>query len=239
LLVARVPGGRLSRRATECLFFGLVIAAHAAARRYILYLVCAACLTPRPHFSHLETVPCDPKTLSACRIIDGRSALTEANGTKQERAGGTGYDYGRYMALEAVMGIVLCVSRIDQEILAYVASMKVRSDNDMTGKRREKILRDLHSVPPAARYAIIKKRIDRPDVNASLQKIRKVRNNLAHNVNVISRNGASGNYEPPVFYSIQDLNDVLCVANECFATLITIFEKHPKYTNWTKNRAHN
>jgi len=134
------------------------------------------------------------------------------------------------------MGIVLCVSRIDQETLAYTASMNVRSDDDMLGERRKNILRDMSRIPPAIRYARIRKSVNHPDVSDSLRKIRTVRNNLAHNVDTISADGASGSYDPPVFYSRKDLNDTLDAANECHALLTKTFEKHPKYIKWVKAR---
>lgn len=134
------------------------------------------------------------------------------------------------------MGIVLCVSRIDQEILAYAASIKTRSDADMLGNRRKKILKDLRGISPANRYLMVEKIVDRPDINHLLRKIRKVRNNLAHNVDAVSTDGASGNYEPPVFYSRQHLKNVLEDADNCFTELTKIFKDHPKYINWIKGR---
>lgn len=134
------------------------------------------------------------------------------------------------------MGVLLCVSRIDQEILAYAASIKTRSNDDMLGKRRKKILRDLHRIPPANRYLIIKKIVDRPDIDHSLREVRKVRNNLAHNVDTVSSDSVFGNYELPIFYSRNYLKNVLENANDCFTELTKVFEEHPKYIQWTKNK---
>jgi len=154
----------------------------------------------------------------------------------QKQTGEPAHADERRVTLEKVMGIVLCVSRIDQETLAYTASMSVRSDDDMLGERRKNILRDMSRIPPAMRYAKIRKSVNLPDVGDSLRKIRKVRNNLAHNVDIISADGAYGRYDPPVSYSRKDLNDTLDAANACHAALTKIFEKHPKYIKWVKTR---
>ena len=139
--------------------------------------------------------------------------------------------------LSAAMGIILVISRIDHEMNAYIAATAARNSTDMQGKRRRKIMRQVHGMKMEERYDRVKRQLKHTDVSKYLSKsrrVRDVRNGLAHGVDSITPDGATGNYEHPVSYSTDRLKNTLQGGEMCAGELIRAFSTEAKYAQWKK-----
>lgn len=151
-----------------------------------------------------------------------------------KEGGGEVHGNSRCLTLGAAMGVVLRVSQIDHKVEAYVAAMMARTSDDLRGRGRRRIIRNVRGMTAADRNAVVRGAVGRPDVDKELREIRRVRNNLAHNVDSVDADGVRGGYEPPVSYSRKKLEGVLDDASRFHAMLTRTLEKSPEYLMWVR-----
>ncbi len=144
------------------------------------------------------------------------------------------YGEGKCETLEAAMGIVLSVSRIDHKVVEYLTFVALETSGKISEVSQNEIRAKMRNMSTKERDNTVGNHTSIYGINRSLKKIRKVRNGLAHCIDTITPEGVSGNYEKPVCYSIDTLKNTQVAADSCAKKLTRAFSKNARFVQWKK-----
>jgi len=133
------------------------------------------------------------------------------------------------------MDLIMRVSYIDHKTEEYIVACTHDSIPDLPDGGRAQQIQEYRGMSPTVRKKLARIHMGTFKGDYDLRVARKVRNSMAHNIDTITGQAATGTYVPAVEYSVEDIKNARDAADRYIHKTRLHFMGNSRYRGWQKN----